>query len=123
MKIFLSFRPYLHEMLDILKKEFEVIVFTSGQKDYAHKVLDMIETGTTYFDYRLVKDDCLYCRKLDMYIKDLSMLSVGRDLKDIIIVDNCSVNYMLQMTNGVPIKDYNGDKKDTILYNLTRYLM
>ena len=40
-----------------------------------------------------------------------------------LIVDNCTVNYMLQLSNGIPIKDYNGDKNDCLLYNLTKYLM
>ena len=62
-------------MLNTLKKDFELILFTSGQKDYAHKVIDLIEEGTTYFDYRLVKDDCLYSKSNDIFIKDLRLLN------------------------------------------------
>ena len=57
-----------------------------------------------------------------MHIKDLKILLNNRDLKDIVIVDNCTINYMLQLTNGIPIKDFNGDKRDYHLYTLCKYL-
>jgi TFIIF-interacting CTD phosphatase-like protein len=59
---------------------------------------------------------------LDLHIKDLKILLESRELKDVIIVDNCSINYMLQLTNGIPMKDYNGDRKDFYLYSLCKYL-
>ena len=34
-KAFLSFRPYLHEMLDELSKDFELILYTCGTASYA----------------------------------------------------------------------------------------
>lgn len=34
-KAFLSFRPYLHEMLDELSKDFELILYTCGTAAYA----------------------------------------------------------------------------------------
>lgn len=69
-----------------------------------------------------MKDNCLHCKKLDLHIKDLKILLEGRELKDLIIVDNCTINYMLQLTNGIPMKDYNGDRRDFYLYSLCKYL-
>jgi len=107
-----------------LKKNFELILFTSGQKDYANKVIDLIEKDEKFFDYRLTQDNCLHCNKLNLHIKDLKLLyHDGSRLKnDIVIVDNCTINFMLHLTNGIPIKDYNGDKKDFYLYSLYKYL-
>jgi hypothetical protein len=34
-KAYLSFRPYLHEMLDELSKDFELILYTCGTASYA----------------------------------------------------------------------------------------
>jgi hypothetical protein len=34
-KAFLSFRPYLYEMLDELSKDFELILYTCGTASYA----------------------------------------------------------------------------------------
>ena len=50
------------------------------------------------------------------------MLS-NRDLKDIIIVDNQVSNFMLQIHNGIPIKEFNGDKSDRVLKSLYDYLL
>jgi len=122
LKLYISFRPYLRDMLRQLKQDFELILFTSGQRDYANKIIDLIEKDEKFFDFRLTKDDCLHCKNLDVHVKDLKVLLFGRGLKDIIIVDNCTVNYMMQLTNGIPIKDFNGDKKDFYLYTLCKYL-
>jgi TFIIF-interacting CTD phosphatase-like protein len=82
-------------MLRELKEDFELILFTSGQRDYAMRIIDAIEKNEKFFDFRLVKDNCLHSRTLDLHIKDLKVLLSGRDIRDIVIVDNCTINYML----------------------------
>ena len=44
------------------------------------------------------------------YIKDLKKL--GRDLKDIIIVDNSPLSYSFNQENGLPILAWFDDKND-----------
>lgn len=34
-RAYLSFRPYLHDMLDELSKDFELILYTCGTASYA----------------------------------------------------------------------------------------
>jgi TFIIF-interacting CTD phosphatase-like protein len=46
----------------------------------------------------------------------------GRNIKDIIIVDNRATSFAIHFTNGIPIKDYEGDKNDKWLVALTSYL-
>ena len=58
-----------------------------------------------------------------MFIKDLRLLEKGRDLKNIIIVDNNMHSFYLQLRNGIPIYDYLGNKHDQILMLLTQYLL
>ena len=58
----------------------------------------------------------------EIYIKDLKILEEGRSLKDIIIVDNNIQSFYLQLSNGIPIYDYTGDKSDDILVPLASYL-
>ncbi|CAK0899048.1 unnamed protein product, partial [Prorocentrum cordatum] len=50
------------------------------------------------------------------YVKDLSKL--GRDLRDVIIVDNSPVCYALQPENAIPIKTWRGDEADRALFDL-----
>ena len=44
-------------------------------------------------------------------------------MKDIIIIDNQLCNFALQIHNGVPIREFHGDKNDLVLNSLCNYLM
>lgn len=59
----------------------------------------------------------------EIYIKDLKILEEGRQLQDMVIVDNNIQSFFLQLSNGIPIYEYTGDKSDTMLPLLTDYLM
>ena len=54
------------------------------------------------------------------FIKDLAKL--GRDLKKVIIIDNCSDNYSLQPKNGINVIDFLGNEDDDILFHLKKDL-
>ena len=54
------------------------------------------------------------------FVKDLKRL--GRDLKDIVIVDNSPISYALNPDNGLPILSWFDDKSDRELYNITPIL-
>ena len=45
------------------------------------------------------------------FIKDLQIF-IDRDIKNIIIVDNCILSFAFDLMNGVPISSFNGDEKD-----------
>ena len=59
----------------------------------------------------------------EIYIKDLKILEEGRNLKDVVIIDNTIQSFFLQLSNGIPIYDYTGDKSDNILPILSEYLL
>lgn len=64
--------------------------------------------------------------KADFWAKDLRHLTgpgSGRDLKDIIVVDNLISNFIYHTQYCVPIKDFNGDEHDQELRALTQYLI
>lgn len=54
-----------------------------------------------------------------LYAKDLRIL--GRDLSQVILVDNSPFSYLYQLENGVPILPYY-QGEDTELLALERYL-
>eukprot|EP00347_Sterkiella_histriomuscorum_P007194 403349905 len=122
-KFYLQFRPFLRKMLRILSQNFELIAYTSGDYEYAKSALNAIERNETFFQYRLTKDNCIRIQELNYHAKDLRILLSNRDMKDIVIVDNQVTNFMLQIHNGLPIKEFHGDKNDTVLMSLTKYLM
>ena len=47
-----------------------------------------------------------------MYLKDLKVLEGGRNLSEIVIVDNTVASYYLNMENGIPIIDFEGNPNE-----------
>ncbi len=47
------------------------------------------------------------------------MSKLGRDLTKTIIIDNVAENFQLQSSNGIHIKNFEGDENDTELIDLT----
>lgn len=54
------------------------------------------------------------------FAKDLS--KIGRDLSKTLIIDNLPENFKLQQNNGLFIKTWNEDMKDTQLYDFGKFL-
>ena len=50
------------------------------------------------------------------FVKDLSLL--GRDIKNMVIVDNSPASYILQPENAIPIKTWIDDTSDDQLFQL-----
>ena len=116
----IRFRPYLDSFLQKVKEKYEIIVFTSGTKDYADPLEDAIEQEGDYFDARLYRQHTIAYRK-DI-VKDISR--IGRPLDKICIVENMPQNYRLQKENGILIKSFYGeDIYDTALASLGEILM
>ena len=116
----IRFRPYLDSFLQKVKEKYEIIVFTSGTKDYADPLEDAIEQEGDYFDARLYRQHTIAYGK-DI-VKDISR--IGRPLDKICIVENMPQNYRLQKENGILIKSFYGeDIYDTALASLGEILM
>jgi CTD small phosphatase-like protein 2 len=118
----LILRPGLEEFLEEVRKYYEIIVFTSGTKDYADAILSIIEqkNNSKYFDGFLYREHTFLMGK--KYIKDLSKL--GRDLSKTIIVDNLPHSFKLQRENGILINSFYGDNmNDKALFELKRILI
>lgn len=133
------------EMLQKLHKHFELILFTAGHRPYAEAIVEMLQRvvigsqdpqnfkggyrNQKLFSYVLSRECCTQMpfRKSDdqyYYLKDLRMLQEGRKLSEMLIIDNRALSFAnLHLTNGIPIKDYEGDKSDRELPSLTEYLM
>jgi CTD small phosphatase-like protein 2 len=83
-------------------------------------LLDAIDKGKNYFDYRLYRQHAVLDK--NDFVKDLSKL--GRDVRRMIIIDNMPQNFRLQKENGIYIKTYWGDdNKDTALLDLIPILI
>jgi CTD small phosphatase-like protein 2 len=122
--IYVKTRPYLKEVLRELRKEFELILFTSGSRAYANAIInEVIEENDDFFDYVITREHCLVDKKNGITVKDLDILMGNRQIKDIIIVDNCSKCYIKHIENGIPIPTYDGTNNDKYLILLKNYLL
>ena len=81
--IHVMIRPGVNEFLKKMGKLYEIIIFTASVSKYADPLLDIIDKNHNC-SHRLFREHCSMVGIT--YIKDLKKL--GRDLKDIIIVDN-----------------------------------
>ena len=118
----LILRPGLIDFLRNLKEFYELIIFTSSLKEYADKIIDIIEKDEKYFSYRLYRDNAVIIN--NMYYKDLNIL--GRDLKKIIIIDD-KKQHILQNENCIIIKPFISESEDNnndfILFDLILILI
>ena len=106
-------RPGVQNFLKKLGKLYEIVIFTASISKYASPLLDIIDKDNIC-SFRLFREHCSMMGVT--YIKDLNKL--GRDLKDVIIVDNSPLSYSLNKENGIPISTWFNDKKDKELYNI-----
>ncbi|PWA79660.1 Dullard phosphatase domain, eukaryotic [Artemisia annua] len=107
-------RPFFDEFLQYINQNnFEVLIFTAGSEEYASPVLDRLDPNG-FISHRLYRNS----RKLvdGKYVKDLSNL--GRDLKNVVIVDDRPRSYKLHPENGIPIKRFIDDLQDNELKKL-----
>lgn len=110
-------RPGVAGFLERMRKSFEVVIFTASLSLYADPLLDEIDSNKCA-SYRLFREHCTFYK--NSFVKDLSRL--GRNLKDVIIVDNSPVSYLFQPGNAVPILTWIDDVCDTALHELSPLL-
>ena len=115
----LNIRPGADDFLKTLSQHYELIIFTAAMQDYADWALDHFPSKFC-ISHRLYRQHALPTSS-GFYVKDLSR--IGRDLSKMIIVDNIAENFQLQPENGIFIKSWFMDERDTALYELAPLLV
>ena len=116
-EIHVLIRPGVQEFLENMSKLYEIIIFTASVSKYAAPLLDILDPKK-FCNFRLYREHCTSINSC--FVKELRRL--GRDLKNIIIVDNSPMSYALNPENGLPIPTWFDDKSDRELYNLSSVL-
>ena len=106
-------RPGVKEFLEKMSKKFEIVIFTASISKYAGPLLDILDKDK-FCSFRLFREHCTLLNS--SFVKDLKKL--GRDLKDVIIVDNSPMAYLLNSDNGLPILTWFDDKNDRELFKI-----
>ncbi|KAJ3004420.1 hypothetical protein HKX48_001232, partial [Thoreauomyces humboldtii] len=116
-QVYVLKRPGVDAFLERLGPQFEIVIFTASLSKYADPVLDKLDKSGVV-THRLFRESCIHLR--GNYVKDLSML--GRDLKDVLILDNSPASYALHVSNAVPVSSWFNDPNDTELADLVPFL-
>jgi len=112
-KVYVRKRPGVDEFLLKTAELYEIVIYTASMSKYANPLVDELDIhGVCH--WRLFREACT--RMSSGYAKDLSRL--GRDLKDVIIIDNSPVCYSLQPDNAIPIQTWRDDPSDRELLDL-----
>lgn len=112
-KVYVRKRPGVDEFLLKSAELYEIVIYTASMAKYANPLVDKLDIhGVCH--WRLFREACT--RMSSGYAKDLSRL--GRDLKDVIIIDNSPVCYSLQPDNAIPIQTWRDDPSDRELLDL-----
>jgi len=98
-------RPHAEKFIQEVGKIFEVVVFTASMKVYADEICRILDPSSQLIKQRLYREHCLFYDP--NYLKDLDIL--GRDPRQVIIVDNLIQAFALQLDNGIPIPDWRND--------------
>lgn len=69
----------------------------------------------------LFREHCTYSDYHEGYVKDLSLL--GRDLKNVIIIDNAPTSYLFHPENALPSRSWYGDIHDRELHEFIPLLI
>ena len=110
-------RPGVSEFLKTMGKIYEIVIFTASVSKYADPLLDIIDKEKNC-KFRLFREHCTPINTC--YVKEIKKL--GRELKNVIIVDNSPMSYALNPENGIPINTWFDDKSDRELYNISSIL-
>ena len=110
-------RPFVNEFLSRMALFYELVIFTASVAPYANPLLDILDNHKV-ISHRLFRQHCVNTSGL--YIKNLR--KVGRDMKNMIILDNNPISYVFNKENGVPIPTWKSDRNDKELLKIMPFL-
>lgn len=95
-QVYVLKRPHVDDFLKRMGELYECVLFTASLAKYADPVADLLDRWNV-FRARLFRESCVFHR--GNYVKDLNKL--GRELQQIVIVDNSPASYIFHPDNAV----------------------
>mmetsp|Transcript_17194 Transcript_17194/g.60003 ORF Transcript_17194/g.60003 Transcript_17194/m.60003 type:complete len:358 (-) Transcript_17194:168-1241(-) len=108
-------RPFADQFFREISHYYEIVLFSDDVFPVASDIAfkwNLPVTGVLHRDF---------CKKKrNHYVKDISKL--GRNLERVLIIDHDPAAFQLQPQNGIQIKPFDGDPKDSELADLLEFL-
>lgn len=108
--------------LAALAEFYEIVIYSMAEENYVDAFTKFIDPEDKIISYALNRRHNVRDIVRDKYYKDLSILLSGRELKDIIIVDN-SFSVVIQKENLIPISSFEGVDTSDTMRSLTNFLI
>ena len=116
--VFIQKRPGVDEFLQVVLENFDVFIFTASISEYSSSIVSKLIPGFPV-EKILTREHCKYLN--GNFIKELSLF--GKDLSQVIIVDDKAVSFCLNPSNGIIIPTWDGDENDNKLIKDTLPLL
>ncbi|KAM3656652.1 CTD small phosphatase-like protein 2-B [Ammospiza maritima maritima] len=113
-KVHVKLRPHVQEFLESVSKTYEIFIYTTAKKDYAKKLLEVLDPRKKLIRHCLSQQDCV-CSQ-GCYWKDLTQL--GRDLATTVGLDHTMQGFPAQAANWIQVPPWSGDPEDEELLRL-----
>ncbi len=118
----MTIRPHVEYFLRIVSRQFDVIVYTASDREYANAVVGYLDSERRYIKDILHRKHCVKTKK-GFTVKDLKHLMSGGDLNRVFLVDNSTHCFAPQIHNGIPIVPFYYDTSDDQLQKLAEFLL
>ena len=121
----INIRPHLKQSLDLIKNNYNIVIYSSGNKNYVDAILDFIDPEHDYFNFRLYREHCnkFIINNKIYFTKNLNIFKNICPLKDIVMVDCSVIGFGFFLENGIPIIPYYDSKEDVELMLVSYYLL
>lgn len=116
--IYIYVRPYAEFFLEHLHNVYELIVFTSGKKEYAEHIVSTIDPNGQYIKAIYSREHCTNVQ--NFFVKDLDILDL--DLQRTVIIDDSLISFAFHIDNGLLIEAWKGEARDMCLLRMTPFL-
>eukprot|EP00826_Nyctotherus_ovalis_P031846 TRINITY_DN255_c0_g4_i3.p1 TRINITY_DN255_c0_g4~~TRINITY_DN255_c0_g4_i3.p1 ORF type:complete len:345 (-),score=62.34 TRINITY_DN255_c0_g4_i3:112-1146(-) len=116
----LHVRPFALQLIQALSAFYEIIIFTFGTAAYANLVADYLDPDKNYIEYIFHRAHCIV--EGELAVKDLRVIG-GRELKDIIIIDNSVASFANNLENGIYVPSYDRRADDDELAKVMQFLV
>jgi len=106
-KVYVAKRPHVDEFMRRCGELYEIVIFTASLAQYADPVVDLLDIHKVV-DWRLFRESCTPFK--GAYVKDMGRM--GRDISQIMIVDNSPHSYLFNKENAFPCETWYNDQND-----------